>query len=76
MFIPILANIESPWFLLVVLVLALLLFGHKLPQLARGLGSSVSEFKKGIKEGENEANREADAADKDVAKKETTDVKK
>jgi sec-independent protein translocase protein TatA len=46
--------------LLVVLIVALLFFGHKLPQLARGLGSSVSEFKKGLKEGEQEANRNSD----------------
>lgn len=38
--------------LLIVLVVALLLFGAtRLPKLARSMGSSVSEFKKGIKEG-------------------------
>ena len=59
MFTPIIANI-SPITLLVLLVIALLFFGHKLPQVARSLGSSVSEFKKGIKESEEEANRESD----------------
>ena len=37
--------------LIVILVVVLLLFGHKLPGLARSLGRSVNEFKVGIKEG-------------------------
>jgi len=41
--------------LLVVLAVLLLLFGStRLPQLAKGLGSSIKEFKKGVKEGEVE----------------------
>ncbi len=40
---------------IVILFLALLLFGSKkLPDLARSLGKSFNEFKKGIKETENE----------------------
>ena len=46
---------ENPIAIFVLLLLALLFFGHKLPGLARGLGSSVNEFKKGLKEGEDEA---------------------
>jgi sec-independent protein translocase protein TatA len=39
--------------LLVILVIVLVLFGaNKLPQLARSLGSSLKEFKKGIDEGQ------------------------
>jgi sec-independent protein translocase protein TatA len=38
--------------LLIVLVVAFLLFGaKKLPELARSIGRSASEFKKGIREG-------------------------
>ncbi len=41
--------------LLVVLAVLLLLFGStRLPQLAKGLGSSIKEFKKGVKESEVE----------------------
>jgi len=40
--------------LLVILVIIVLIFGaNRLPQLARGLGSSVKNFKEGMKEGEN-----------------------
>jgi sec-independent protein translocase protein TatA len=38
----------SGWEILVVLVVALLLFGRRLPEIMRGLGSSVKEFKKGM----------------------------
>ncbi len=40
--------------LMVILVIVLLLFGaQKLPELARGLGKSVSEFKKAQNEAED-----------------------
>ena len=42
--------------LMVILVIALVLFGgSKLPELARGLGKSMQEFKKGIDEGASES---------------------
>ena len=38
--------------LVIILLVILLLFGStRLPQLARGMGKSISEFKKGISEG-------------------------
>lgn len=40
----------SPWQLLIVLLVVLLLFGSRLPSLARSLGQSLVEFKKGVKE--------------------------
>jgi sec-independent protein translocase protein TatA len=36
----------------IILVVALLLFGTRLPKIMRGLGSSVKEFKDGIEVGE------------------------
>ena len=45
--------------LMVILVIVLLLFGaQKLPELARGLGKSMSEFKKGQNEGDSTASAE------------------
>lgn len=46
----------SPFTLLVVLVVVLLLFGNRLPATMRSLGRGVTEFKKGLSgEGEEEA---------------------
>jgi len=38
----------SSWELLAVLVIALLLFGSRLPTVMRSLGKSVTEFKRGM----------------------------
>jgi sec-independent protein translocase protein TatA len=43
----------------VVLVLLLLFGAQKIPQLMRSVGSGLSEFKKGLKEGEGAAPAEA-----------------
>jgi len=53
--------------ILLLLVILLLLFGaKKLPELARALGKSMSEFKKGKEEGESE---KPDAAKQDQTEK-------
>jgi sec-independent protein translocase protein TatA len=45
--------------LIIILGILLLLFGStRLPQLARGMGKSISEFKKGVSEGGKEDERE------------------
>ena len=47
--------------LLIILAVILLLFGAtKLPQLARSMGKSVNEFKKGMKEGEEDTSKTAE----------------
>lgn len=49
---------------IIILVIALLLFGRRLPEIARSLGKSLTSFKKGIEEG------------KDVKDEFTNEVKK
>lgn len=56
-----LGMIGTPTQMIILLVVILLLFGSRLPSLMRSLGSSVTEFKKGIKQGTDEEN---DAANK------------
>lgn len=47
------AMFESPQQWLIVLVIVLLLFGgNRIPELMRGLGSGMREFKKGLSEDE------------------------
>lgn len=48
-------GIVSPWQIIVVVALVLLLFGgKKIPELMRGLGSGIKEFKDATKEEEED----------------------
>jgi sec-independent protein translocase protein TatA len=44
------ANILSPTDMLIVGIVAVMLFGNRLPGVARSLGKSLTEFKKGMQE--------------------------
>lgn len=41
---------------LIILLVVLLLFGHRLPGMARSLGSGITEFKRGLKDGAQKPN--------------------
>ena len=63
----------GPWQLLIVVaVIALLFGGSKIPELARSLGKAKGEFKKGLAEGE----KDAEVADAEVADKPAKELEK
>ena len=57
----------SPVQLVIILVIAFLLFGNRLPSVMRSLGRSVTEFKKGVAGVESEVNDSVKSAEKSVA---------
>ncbi|MEX2318190.1 MAG: twin-arginine translocase TatA/TatE family subunit [Pirellulales bacterium] len=54
----------NPWTMLILLAIVLLLFGSRLPALARSLGQSLVEFKKGMKELEDKSDEEPSKKDR------------
>lgn len=54
-----LGEIIGPDILIILVIVALLFGGARLPKLARSLGSAKSEFERGLREGEEEAAKPA-----------------
>ena len=53
-----LGNLGTTEIIIIALVILLLFGGKKIPELMRGLGKGVSQFKKGMKDIEEEINAE------------------
>jgi sec-independent protein translocase protein TatA len=56
----------SPQEMMVVGVVALLLFGKRLPEVAKNLGKGLSEFKKGMQGFQDEVRRESDVTNHSI----------
>ncbi len=61
-------GLPGGWEWIVLLVLGLLIFGRRLPEVGRSIGRSIVEFKKGIKGIEEEIEAEAAAPSKSSSK--------
>ncbi|MFG0334716.1 MAG: twin-arginine translocase TatA/TatE family subunit [Maioricimonas sp. JB049] len=55
----------GPYQLIILAIIVLLLFGKRLPDTMRSLGRSITEFKKGVKEGEDEIAEDRNLDDQD-----------
>ena len=56
----ILAWMPGPWEIAIIAVIALLLFGKRLPEIGKSLGKGIVEFKKGLSDVQNEVTRPVD----------------
>jgi sec-independent protein translocase protein TatA len=57
--------VPTGWELIIVLIIVLVLFGaNRLPQLAKGMGESIRNFKQGMTEAAAETNTEDEKKDK------------
>ncbi|MEM7168064.1 MAG: twin-arginine translocase TatA/TatE family subunit [Planctomycetota bacterium] len=59
-------GMPGPFELTIIMVIALLLFGRRLPDVMRSVGKSVVEFKKGIRGIEDEVDEAASSSQKDI----------
>jgi len=66
----------GPWEVIVIAVVALLLFGKRLPEVARSAGKAVVQFKKGLREVEDEIESDENEGTAKTPKPPETEEKK
>ena len=76
MIVAFLGPIGGPEMFLIFMVLLLLFGAKKLPQLARGIGKSVGEFRKAREEFEDEIRKGGEELDNEVKKSDDNKVSK
>ena len=60
----------GPWEIIIILIVAVVLFGKRLPELGRTLGKGIVAFRSGVNEMKDEITK---AADKDIEGGEDSD---
>ena len=53
----------GPWEMLLILFIALLFFGRRLPETGRSLGVGIKEFRRGLRGGPDRADSEGDGSE-------------
>ena len=59
----------GPWEMVIIAVVALLLFGRRLPEVGRSLGKGIVEFKKGLRDTGEEVRKEIESSPEPQPKK-------
>ena len=54
----------GPWELAIIAIIALILFGRRLPEVGKSLGKGIVEFKKGLKDVQDEVQKTSDEIDR------------